>query len=551
MNDHAALIAEALEIHQAGNLDGAAAIYQRILDADPNNADARHFWGVVLYQRGQLAEAIEQIEKAIAIRPDAAIYFHNLGEVQLAANDLPAAEQAYRRAIEIRPAYPDAHNHLGVALKERGRADDAAAHIQHALQLRPDYAEAHNNLGNVRQDQTRLDDAVECYRKALQFNPNFTDAYNNLGRALLDQGQFEAATENYLRAIRMNPQHVKAYFSLSTQRSYEPQDDHIDAVRRLVELDTLPANERAFAAFALGNLLDRQKQYDDAFAAYDKANKLKDVEFDFEEHQGYIDSIIESFPSELFQNQQLRGTESDRPIFIVGMPRSGTTLGEQILCTHPHVYGAGELDAIAKVASILPQIASSEKAYPEAIADLDANAAARLAKSYLDFIAKRDSQALRVTDKMPGNFHHLGLIQLLFPNASVIYCKRHPYDVCLSCYFQNFGSVDYSFDLETLGRFYVEHERLMQYWRSVLPNTIFEVTYEDLVTNQESISRAIVEHCGLEWDDQCLRFHETSRAIKTMSVWQARQPIYKSSVARWQRYEKHIGPLREALGREP
>ena len=547
MHDPQNHLANALQLHQAGDLNAAARIYEAILAHDANHADARHFLGVVHYQRGQIHSAIDDIQQAIRLQPSNATYYHNLGEVYLAANDLAAAENAYRQAIAIRPNYPDAHNHLGVVLKEQGRPNDAAVHIEHALKLRVDYAEAYNNLGNVRQDQQRLDNAVDCYRHALKLNPDFTDAYNNLGRALLDQGEFQAATDNYLQAIEMNPRHVKAYFSLSTQRSYQPSEAHIERLEELSQLHELGSNDRAFAAFALANILDRQQRYDEAFAAYRMANQLKEVEFDISEHRQFVTNIIETFDAN-FMNSSIVGSDSTRPIFIIGMPRSGTTLVEQILCSHPDVYGAGELDSIAKIASILPQVAGSNSTYPCATEQLDQHGSERLANSYLDHIARKDDTAARVTDKMPGNFHHLGLIQLLFPNAALIHCRRNALDVCLSCYFQNFGTVDYSFDLANLGAFYQEYDRIMKHWAQVLKMPILDVEYEQLISDQETISRRIVQHCRLEWNDQCMSFHETKRAIKTMSVWQARQPIYRTSVQRWKNYERHLQPLKDALG---
>jgi len=369
-----------------------------------------------------------------------------------------------------------------------------------------------------------------------------------LGRALLDQGDFQAATNNYLQAIAMNPQHVKAYFSLSTQRSYEPNDAHVEQLEQLSRSNNLSDNDRAFAAFALANILDRQKRYDEAFAAYDLANQLKNIQFDIDQHRRFVADTIETFSADFLQASSITGSDSARPIFIIGMPRSGTTLVEQILCSHPDVFGAGELDAIAKVASIVPAVSGCDGVYPSAAKYLTQHGSNRLAKSYLDHIANKDSTAARVTDKMPGNFHHLGLIQLLFPNAHLIHCRRHALDVCLSCYFQNFGSVDYSFDLTTLGQFYQEYDRIVKHWKQVLRLPILDVDYEELTSDQETVSRRIVEHCGLEWNEQCMSFHETKRAIKTMSVWQARQPIYRSSVQRWKNYANHIEPLRASLG---
>jgi hypothetical protein len=296
----------------------------------------------------------------------------------------------------------------------------------------------------------------------------------------------------------------------------------------------------------LGKHYDRQQRYDEAFAHFRSAKaatrKLTGV-FDERAVAGYFDRIIETFPLDFFGRFPAGGSASERLVFIVGMPRSGTTLTEQILASHPAVFGAGELQGIADVArAIRPD-------YPQRVPFLSASEIAEFVKGYLATIdARAPPEAIRVTDKLPVNFTHLGLIATLFPHSRVIHCRRDPMDTGLSCFAEQFRlSHDFTTDLESIGRYYLQYERLMAHWRRVLPLPMLEQRYEDLIANPEVGSRALLAHCELPWDEACLNFHAASRQVSTPSRWQVRQPIYATSVGRWRHYERHLEPLRRLL----
>ena len=261
-----------------------------------------------------------------------------------------------------------------------------------------------------------------------------------------------------------------------------------------------------------------------------------------------MSSLMAAFSGAFFERAAGLGSGSDRPVFIVGMPRSGTTLVEQIISSHPRAAGAGELPDIPWLIQRLPAELGSGAGYPGCVEALDRESVQRLAGSYLDRLGLVSATTDRVTDKLPMNYMHLGLIAVLFPNAVIVHCKRDPMDTCLSCYFQNFSrDLGFCFDLEDLGFYYRHYETLMAFWAEVLPLCIHDVAYEDLVKNPEDVSRGLIEACGLEWDPRCLSPHKNRRPVKTASSWQVRQPLYKTSVARWKRYEKHLGPLKSSL----
>jgi len=262
--------------------------------------------------------------------------------------------------------------------------------------------------------------------------------------------------------------------------------------------------------------------------------------------------VIATFGAEFFARTDRAGSQSELPVFIVGMPRSGTTLVEQILASHPMVHGAGELDYMRRIMQTLPERLGVQRPIPECAANIDTALAERIAEEHLQHLREHSASALRITDKTPSNFLRLGLIALLFPKARIIHCQRDPLDTCLSCYFLRFGQGQaFAYDLDDLGRYYRDCARLMEHWRRVLPSPLLEVPYEALVADQEGWSRRLIAFLGLDWDDRCLAFYRSERQVKTASVWQVRQPVYASSIGRWRRYAKHLGPLFAALGIEP
>ena len=580
------LFVEAVRQHRAGRLAEAERLYRQILMVDARHADSLHHLGVIAHQTGRHAAAIDLIGQAIGLRDDVPFYHNNLG---LALRDQGKPSDAvahYERALALMPDYAMAHNNLANALKDQGRLADAVAHYERALALKPDFALAHYNLSNVLRDQGKLADAVAHYGRALALKPDFAEAHCNLGNALRDQGKLADAVAHYERALAFKPDYAMAHYNLGTalhdlgrfeeaqsacERAIELMptsgrhyralvsmrrvvtgDRYLAAMEKLAQdMPSLPMEDQKELHFALGKAYADLSQHEGSFRHFLEGNALKRREFVYDEPAALelFDRIRAVFNVDLMHSKRGHGDISTAPIFIVGMPRSGTTLIEQILATHPQVFGAGELEHFAKTVVSLSTQNRTSPPFPEMVPALSGEKLRQLGASYLGAVGTAASGALRFTDKMPQNFFYAGLIHLALPNARIIHMRRHPIDTCLSCFTQLFRfDHPYSYDLGELGRFYRAYETLMEHWRHVLPTGVMlEVQYEDVVADVKRQARRVVAHCGLEWDDACLTFYQTQRPIRTASAIQVRQPIYGTSVGRWRPYKNLLQPLIKEL----
>jgi tetratricopeptide (TPR) repeat protein len=537
-------------------LDEAASQSREALRLQPNLADAHYNLGVALRRLGRLAEAEAAFREAGRLNPRHIDARSSLGAVLQRQERLDEALTVLREAIRLAPGHAQARNDLGGALLACGDTDAAITHLREAIRLRPSFAEAHSNLGLALRDLSQLHEAMSCFREALRINPAYAPAHNNLGFALEARGRIDEAASEFHEALRLDPNNSHALVSLSALAaagSNPLSEDEVHRIETLAARTDLPPDDLSRLHFALARVRDRAGAHDEAFANYRRANELRrehiarrGAAYDPTAHAAGVDRLIAAFTPAWFESVRPFGSDSDLPVFVVGMMRSGTTLAEQILASHACVYGAGELRDVGRIVNALPSRLGGD--YPECVARLDAAGAREMAEDYLSRLRALGRGADRVVDKLPANFLHLGLIAALWPRARVVHCRRDAVDTCLSCYFQNFAEPHpFTLDLGHLGHYYREYERLMAHWARVLPLPIFELNYEELTADQEAVSRRLVEFCGLEWDDRCLRFNETERPVRTASVLQVRRPMYRSSVGRWKRYEKHLGPLLEAL----
>jgi tetratricopeptide (TPR) repeat protein len=541
----------------AGRPQEAVAHYREAVRLQPDYALAHFNLGFTLVEQGRPAEAVGPCREVLRLYPDHAEAHNTLAAALVELSQLEPAAAHAREALRLRPDYAAACNNLGRAVQDQGRPEEAIAQYREALRLQPAFAVARNNLGTALMELQRLPEAVACFEECLRRNPEHADALTNLGAARLEQGRLDEALAHSREALRLNPDAPMACASLLglAAQGHQPLSDaELERARALLASGRLAPQGAVALHFALGGLLDRQGAYDEAFDHYRQANELQlDVwrtrgrAFDPDARRALVEGIRAAFTAAFFERVRSFGPDGELPVFIVGMPRSGTTLVEQILSSHPGVFGAGELRDVSKIAARL-QEALAPAGYPACVERLDRDTARALAEEHLRRLDELGGSAARVIDKMPENYLHLGLIAALFPRARVVHCRRDPVDVCLSCYFQNFQDVPYSSRLEDLGLCHRLYERLMAHWRDVLPLPVYEVRYEDLVANQEAISRELVAFCGLDWDDRCLAFHENRRAVRTASRLQVRRPIYSSSVRRWKHYEAHLQPLLAALG---
>lgn len=368
------------------------------------------------------------------------------------------------------------------------------------------------------------------------------------GRCLAGLGKLEDAIGNFLKATKVNPKYGGAYGALAKCKALTPGKPIFGQLQRLLQSPFVGQKERMQMFMATGAAYAEAKDFDKAFAAYNKGNSLRDIPFDQADWSEWIDRLSKTFTKKFIAEKQRLGSKSKKPIFIVGMPRSGTTLTEQILAAHPDVAGAGERDILAILIQDFVYGFSPEPAWPEAAALLDKKICKEMEGRYLKDVEQVSSQAKHITDKMPGNFHNVGLIHILFPEAKIIHCRRDPVDTCLSNYMQPYLTFHpYAFDLGNLGFYYREYERLMKHWHKVMPGKILDVQYEDVVSNLEKEGKRLLKFCGLPWDPACLEFHKAETTVQTSSFAQVRQPIYKTSSKKWKKYEAHLGPLFDAL----
>ena len=540
---------------QSSRLDDAIAHYRQAIRFKPDLGPAFLNLANALERQGNLRQAADCLLVCLSRQPQYFQCHFNLANLLVAMGRLEEAALHYQEALRLQPNFAEAHNNLGNVLSEQAKVDKAIEHLEEAVRLQPGFARAYVNLGTALRQRPQIDAAVAAYQQALRIQPDDALAHNNLGEAHLELGDAQQAQSYFREALRCDPAYVQPLLHLAANGFYSPAEPGVDDLKARLAEPHLSAESASQLHFILGYLLDRMENTDEAFNHFRRGNALrrsllqqKGIAFDACVHSQRIDRMIAFFSREFFQQRASFGLDTEVPVFIVGMPRSGSTLVEQILSQHSQVHGAGELKDVWRLVGDLSTKLGADKGFPECLGDLNAAIARELAEAHLRQLTRLGGSATRVIDKMLDNFLYLGLLAVLFPRARVIHCRRDPRDVCLSCFFQYFKGLSFTWDLDDLGRYYRDYERLMAHWRAVLPLSILDVTYEEVVADIEGQSRRLVAFCGLDWEDRCLRFHENPRSVRTLSTVQVRQPLYTTSVARWRRYAAHLRPLVEALG---
>jgi tetratricopeptide (TPR) repeat protein len=564
-------------------------VLREVIRLDPQSVEARTELAAVLNASGQSAEAAELCEEAIRLRPDDAGIYNVLGLSLIGTGRLPEAMATFRRAIALKPDFGLLHLNFGIALQGQGRDLEAMAAYRQALSLSPQLAEAHTRLGHLllahgqkeagldslrraaaaQPDTTfgrnqnaeldlidgRLAEAEAELRHAITLDPNST-TYHLLGILQQQTGRFDAAIASYEQVIALRPHATNAYLGIvGIKKLTEADRPLLERMQSLLDDRSIVDEERRSLHYALGKALDDLGDYEGAMQHFDAANRIIGIRlqhagmiFDRERFRADIDQLIAGFTAEFFAHAAGFGVDSDLPVFIVGMPRSGTTLVEQIVSNHPHIAASGEQSFWSDRINLLMEGFA---------AGLDVAAANRFAEEYcstLRIAALRHASGTStpprfVTDKMPVNFLMLGFIHLMLPQARIIHCRRNPVDTCLSIYFTPFGNLlSFAHDRGDLVAYYEQYARLMDHWRSVLPvDRFLEIDYETLVATPEPVTQQLIEFCGLDWDPSCLEHQNNRHIITTPSAWQARQPVYRSSVERWRRYEPWLGALADLV----
>jgi len=464
--------------------------------------------------------------------------------------DLTQAEALAKKALRRDKRDVNARQLLGLIAKQRGWFDEAAEHFEKCVRMRGEEAMSHCRLAGVRMLQGRFDDAIEGYERALALDGEFPTAMRGKAEVLERRGELDAAYALLAPAATRASQHAETILMLASLEV--KRGAAAAAVTRLESLAArgdLQSTTRRQVYFTMGRALEHLERFDEAFEAYVKANAAAGQPFDLRAKTERTDRMITFFSSERVRKLPRANEASELPVFIVGMPRSGSTLIEQIIDAHPEAYGAGELTTFNEVVTAISAGGGQRRRYPEAVEGLSAAALGRLGKRYLNRVGRLKRGAARVADKNLLNYNHLGLIALLFPQARVIHCRRDALDTALSCFVNDLSPVGFPWagDLPSIGAYYREYARLMAHWREVSEVRMLEVEYEELVRDTERVIREIIAFCGLRWDEACARPHESGRAVTTLSYDQVRRPVYRTSVRRHERYARHLGPLREAL----
>tara|TARA_R110000787_G_scaffold142783_1_gene256457 strand:+ start:678 stop:2537 length:1860 start_codon:yes stop_codon:yes gene_type:complete len=522
--------------------------FDAALELAPKNIDALFNGAVVLQRMARDGDAISRLRRLLALKPGHVAAMNNLGNLLARAGAHGEAAQILSRAVSIDGNRFEARFNLARVLNAMGEHDAALPHARICTEAHPSHAESRAELAAALTHTGDYEAGIAAYDEALRLQPDYVDAMTNKGLALVEMGKASDGIDAFLKALQKAPDHAGVHFNLSlTVRGTD--DAGLSAVYRTLESDRLTSENELLLRFAAGNRLHAAGRFDEAFAEYVRANALEKAGYDPVAMEAELADVIRVFDSEFFAAHAGQGSDSDLPIFVVGMPRSGTSLVEQVLASHADVFGAGERRTFNLIPTALPGFVGSEKNYPDCLSVIEADHVRRLSGQLLDGIRKLAPGHGRIVDKLPGNFMHLGLIRLLFPRATIIHCRRDPMDTCLSCFVTRFrGNLPFAYALDDLAHYYTLYRRLMSHWDDVLPGAIIDVDYESLVVAPDSEIPRLIEACGLVWDERCLRPHETDRPVRTASLLQVRAPINTASVERWRRYKKHLGPLLRGLG---
>ena len=538
-----------MALSKLGRFPEAEACFKAVVQLNPANLQAVLELAITELSQNKLSDAEVHFDQVIAQDSGSLKALMGLGRVYQALNKSEIAINYYKSVLEINPNIASAHHHLGSIYVNQGQIDLAVTSFNKALKIDPNNVQVHMEMGQLYKTTNKIKKAKESYQQALSIQPDNLDAIAGEAQLYEQMGDIKAAYDRVIPYIDKGIKH--SGMGILFSKICRHFDRCVDAATYLEDMIEDTENTTIGGSqiyFPLGKLYDHLGEYDKAFLHFKEGNAQKADKFNRIEHEDRIDSLIKNCDWNFFIKAPRSTQKTERPVFIVGMPRSGTTLTEQILCSHPDVYGAGEISTFPNIILNLPSYLGAGTAYPDSLKNLSPEILDSLATTYLNEINKFDDKAPRVTDKTLANFLYLGLISLMFPNARIIHCKRDPRDTCLSIYFQNFDeSHSYATKLENLGFYFNLYEKVMKHWKSILKIPILEVQYEEIVKDQEKVSRELIDFVGLEWDESVLKFYENKRSVVTASYDQVRQKIYTKSTARWKNYEKHIEPLTKAL----
>lgn len=500
--------------------------------------------------RKQFREAEALCQEILAKQPDNAAVYQRLGQLALEQGHFADARVILKRAVALQPDNVGAWLELGTANLELDLFDEAERALESAIEIEPGASLLHQTLGGIFSRSGQYDKAIAALESALELQNDNVGALLALGHALRTIGRHDDAVATYRRLVDSQPGNGEAYWSLANLKRYEFSRRDVDAMLQQLEEQDIEDDTRVFFCFALGKAFEDLEEFDRAFEFFERGNTVrrKSESYDPVEAHSLTDSLASVFDQDLLGQAESAVDATVTPIFIVGLPRSGSTLVEQILASHSQVDGTRELATLERIVRSLDSEDGGGSTYPEAVAKLDTEHLAALGRRYLSATTAYRDDSPFFTDKMPGNFRHIGLIKRILPHARIIDMRRHPLDSCMGCFKQLFASGQpYAYDLFELGEYYLEYDRLMRHWQALLPDEILTLHYEDLISDPPAQIARLLGFCGLAMEESCLNFHETSRPIESASSEQVRQPIYSTSVGHWRNYERQISELVETL----
>ena len=529
---------------ELGQMGAAVKSYEQAIDAQPDYAEAHNNLGVILQELGQLDEAAKCYEKAIAISPEYAEVHNNLGNTLNELGQTNDAIKSYKKTLSIAPDFIDAYNNLGNILQEQGLLDEAIKCYEKAIAISPEYAEAHYNLGVSLYQLGQFNEALNCCRQALVINPDYADAHNNLGNILQEQGQSDEAFNCYVHALAIQPDNAQFHRNLSLMKNYKEGDTQFTRMQSLLSTGYLSKSERINLCFALAIAYKDLGKKDELFKVLNEGNQLRKQELDYSIEK---DLANHSAHRKLFMSPIKKPSPYESltasPIFILGMPRSGTSLVEQIISSHHKVHGAGKLPYLH---NLIRPIMNDCLFHNNALSEKNFLS---IRDGYLNNLSSLNVSESIITDKTPINFENIGFILNAFPEAKIIHLKRDSMAICWSIYQHYFPneSLGFAYNMQDLAKFYNSYTEIMAFWHDLFPNQIYDISYEDLTTNQEEETRKLLKYCKLDWDENCLNFHFNKRTVKTASSLQVREKMYQESSEVWKKYETHLNPLINGL----
>jgi len=545
----AALHKAGIDALRAGRVGEAVKLLTDTVAADPQSAAAHSDLGFALTQANQRDAAVTALRRALELQPTLVSAALNLGNVHRLNGKLVEAAAAYRQALDMAPDFVEAHSNLALTLINLGRPIEAATHCRRAVELRPDFAAAWENLGHALDRAGQPDEAIEALRHVVALKPKSASAHATLARTLSAYGRLQEAADSYRTAIALNPRRASWRRSLNR---IVPEDDAQIATDEAALADPATADaDRAQLGFKLGKVYEDRGDYARAFDRLAAANSIirRGLTYDRARSDLTFADVQGAFSAAFFERTAGWGDADKTPVFVLGMPRSSTTLVEQILASHPDVYGAGELPLLNVLAGGLAA-PGAQLRFADVLGSITAERATALGTEYVQQLRAHGPQGVRfITDKLPGNFLLIGLIRLALPNAKVIHCRRDPADTGMSMFRTPFAgsNLPYSYDLSEIGHYYRLYQQIMAHWHAVLPGFVYDIQYETLVSNQEDETRRLLAHCGLDWDERCLDFTKAQRPVHTASWAQVREPMFDRSIGVAKRYGARMQPFYDAL----